>query len=279
VSHRRFARAFDAALLISLLVASPVLAQGRPGEVLKSTSPALQQPASPPPPTSYPPPPPPLQQPPGVQQSSTLPDPPSLQRPPEVQKEIVVRQYDASHKPDAPSAEYLDKYLIYDPEKGTVTRGRSQKDLDLEEFYRLVDRPEYVKVVKQKKARRDWMLAGAGVIAAAGIATGFVLMFRPVTPTDCGGYYGCQYDETQHMAVALPIILGSLFAGGALAGWALNLPLDPTSREESKQLADDYNTRLKAATAPPAEKEPGAILHLVPFGARGGGGLALGGRF
>ena len=276
--ERRVARAFDAALLSCLLVSSPVLAQGRPTEVQRSASPALQQPDSPSSPTPFQPPPPPLQQPAGPQ-SSTIPDVPALQRPPEVKKEIVVPQYDSSHKRDVPSPEYLEKYLIYDTEKGTVSQGRSQKEMDLEDFYRLLDRPDYVKTVQQKKARRTWMLVGAGVVAAAGITAGFVVMSRPVTPTGCGGYYGCQYDETQHMALALPLIVGGLFAGGALAGWALALPLDPTSRDESKHLADDYNARLKAATSPPADKVPGATLQMVPFGTRGGGGLALGGRF
>ena len=144
---------------------------------------------------------------------------------------------------------------------------------------KMVDRPDYVTVVQAKKSKRDWILAGAGVLAVAGIATGFIIMFQPITPTECGGYYGCQYDNTQHVGLALPIILGSLFAGGFLAGWALNMPLDPTSRDESRRLADDYNARLKAQSEAPPQKEPGASLHIIPFGARGGGGLALGGQF
>jgi hypothetical protein len=281
VSYRRSARAFDAALLVCLLIVTPVLAQERPPEVHRSASPALQQPAPAPSPT-------PtnaapssggMLQAPALQQPSPMPMPAPLQKPPEVQKEIEVPQFDSSHKRDVPPPGYFDKFLNYDPEKGTVTQGRTQKDVDLEDFYRMVDRPDYVKKVKEKKAKRDWILAGAGVLAAAGITTGFILMFQPVTPTDCGGYYGCQYDNTQHVGVGLPIILGSLFAGGFIAGWALNMPLDPTSREESKQLADDYNTRLRAGGNPPAETEPRASLHILPFGTRGGGGLALGGRF
>jgi hypothetical protein len=51
------------------------------------------------------------------------------------------------------------------------------------------------------------------------------------------------------------------------------------SRAESKQLADDENTRLQASSSSPTEKEPEATLHILPFGTRGGGGLALGGSF
>ena len=80
---RRSACAFDAVLLACLLVARPVLAQGRPTEL---------------------------------------------------QKEIVVPQFDATHQRDVPNADYWDKYLTYDPEKGTVTRGRAQKEMDLEDF-------------------------------------------------------------------------------------------------------------------------------------------------
>ena len=59
--------------------------------------------------------------------------------------------------------------------------------------------------------------------------------------------------------MGLPI--WGLFAGGFLAGWALNMPLDPTSRDESRRLADG-NARLKARRTPP-QKEPGASLRVT----------------
>ena len=272
VCHRRFARAFDAVLVVCLLTVRPALAQSRPrrctgrrlrpairsGPLVDTHDEAVVRGAARA----------------TLQQPSSMPMPPPLQTP-EVQKEIVGPAVRRATSATCPRRDYWDKFLTYDPRRARSGRAGTRRTCDLEDFYQMVG-PSGLREGgpgQEEQARLD--PRRRGVLAAAGITTGFIIMFQPITPTDCGGYFGCQYDNTQHVGVGLPIILGSLFAGGFLAGWALTAARPLARGIEAARRRRQHPAPGESSS--PTEKEPEATLHTLPFGTRGGGGLALGG--
>jgi hypothetical protein len=164
--------------------------------------------------------------------------------------------------------------------KWSVHRGELDQELEPEEFYTLVDRPE---LGEAYASRRKLMIAGY-VVGIGAMAAGTLLAFTQ--QKECFGQSGpahsmCTHDNTQSFLTALGAGYGISLVG-ILVGLWYQAHAHPITENEAKGLADVYNQGLRRELGLPVVRREPLLrdLKLTPFVAHSDtGGLALSGRF
>ena len=151
-------------------------------------------------------------------------------------------------------------------------QGKYKKAIDGPEFYEIVGRPDLAEEYRSSQAWRTGFAIGGGVLTLGG--TGLMVMSL-VTMGGCDiDDTACSDDSTNQL------IAGSALLGGGLLSFTIGAMIDPHPVEvgEARQLADEYNARLKkdlGLSAAPQAPASGVRASLAAL--PGGAGVMLSG--
>lgn len=167
---------------------------------------------------------------------------------------------------DAAARDAYDKaYLWFDdgsavnPKTGSVVlwtvpmEGKYHRALSTEQFFERVGRPDLAQSYASKSRLRMALILGGFVAEAGGAALGVYAGIhaaetKPVCYRVDATSGACLASTGDGVDVGLAVLAGVLFAGGltaTIAGLATD-PM-PVSTVEAREMADDYNQKLKAS--------------------------------
>jgi hypothetical protein len=162
-----------------------------------------------------------------------------------------------------------------------VHQGELDQELEPEQFYALVGRPDLGEAYASRRTIRIAGYVTGGLVMVAG--TVLALSLRKDCPIDQGEptFSMCFDDNRQSFYAAFGVSFGVGMTGILIGLW-YSLHPHPISENEAKSLADVYNQQLRRELGlPVVAREP--LLRdvkLTPFiGRSDTGGLALSGRF
>jgi hypothetical protein len=163
----------------------------------------------------------------------------------------------------SPMEMFYEGYLTYDDDRGIGYLGRARKPLRPEELYRLLDRPDLVARVDERRGSRIYWYIGAGLSFAVGTFVGLKLwsgvpdLNSRACVFSAANYNACAEEYQWRQAWGGGSIVAGLAGAAVLAGLGWSLDLEPVSRGEAVRLVNDYNAALLRRA-----KSPGASLRL-----------------
>lgn len=175
--------------------------------------------------------------------------------------------------PEGPAREaFMRDFVVIDVQSNAARVGT--RTLSASEFYTRVDRPDLAAQAEEQTRKRLWLTVGGGVVAAAGVAAGLVVMGNakntndPSCARDIFTQNACVDSSTSSTSAGALILGAGLVVGAGLVTWGLLTPDMVTTPTETVRLAADYNLAL-------ARKHgaTGARLQLIPSLAPGQAGL------
>jgi len=175
--------------------------------------------------------------------------------------------------PEGPARDaFMRDFVVVDVQSNSTRVGT--RALSATEFYTRVDRPDLAAQAEDQTRKRVWLMAEGGLVAAAGVAAGLVVMGNakntndPSCAHDIFTQNACVDSSTSATSAGALILGAGLVLGAGLFTWGVLTPDMVTTPTETVRLAADYNLAL-------ARKHgaTGARLQLIPSLAPGQVGL------
>ena len=178
--------------------------------------------------------------------------------------------------PEGPERDaFLDAFIRVDGRENRVTlRGKPISAFD---FYSRIGRPDLAAAADQRTRQRIWLMSGGGLTIVAGLVSGLLVMASgPDTSSpDCLArgpdvYKSCVEQSNRATSAGALLIGAGVALGGAFIVWDVSTPEMVNPREETLQLATDYNRTLgrshgaTGARLDPAGGRPGIRRALGP---------------
>ncbi len=177
--------------------------------------------------------------------------------------------------PEGPERDaFLDAFIRVDGRDNRVTLGG--KPISAFDFYSRIGRPDLAAAADERTRQRIWLMSGGGLTIVAGLVSGLLVMASgPDTSSpDCLArgpdvYKSCVEQSSKATTAGALLIGAGVALGGAFIVWGVSTPEMVTPREETLQLATDYNRALGRSHG-----ATGARLEILPAVAPGFAGLS-----
>lgn len=178
--------------------------------------------------------------------------------------------------PEGPEREaFLKDFIRVNPRENEASVGG--RPLSAFAFYNRIDRPDLAARADERTRQRVWLISGAAVTLAAGVAGGAVVLSNAQSLNDprCFvngnvSYNQCVTRSQNTTLIGTAIIGATVVLAGGLLTWGVLVPEMVTTPEETLRLATEHNrglARKHGAT--------GARLQLLPAIGPGGASLSM----
>jgi len=172
--------------------------------------------------------------------------------------------------------------------------GKYHQLLDPDQFYEMVGRQDLADSYRFGEHLRTGLLVGSVVVWLGGGALGVAQMASGSNASQCAGMMvgadACMQqadqDQSNHIRDGVLLEVGAAVVGSGLLVAGLVYDPNPAPASQMRQLADEYNTRLRARLGLPEDDDRmGTVMKLLesmqltPYANPTGGGLSVRGGF